>query len=302
MNPQEFYNSLAEIIEKAAGGFEELTEARQNAIYKRIMSLLNNPKYKLDLTDTGLIRPTGANLRKVEQIVRLLKPYLLPEQYKKAVENFSGTYGAIEAHNAKYFEGLAVKYSPKPIYKDVTKLATDRALTVVNPEGLREALEQPINTLLKSFVQQGGNWLEMTEKLGNELKGVKNADGDKVLRGYLENYHWQKRITRDSLYSFNRNYQQVVSADLGIIWYRYTGGLVEESRDCCRDRVKGYFTRKEIESWSKLSWQGKARGTDKTNIFELLGGYQCRHALVPVSERLVPKKWIDRAREKGYLD
>lgn len=302
MTPRQHQKGLSAIVEAIGESIDNITEARQEAIYKRLMGLLNNPKYALDLTPNGLIRPTGANLRKIAQILARLKPYLMVQQYQKVINDFSRTYEKIESFNSRWFQDLAVGFKPKPIYRDVKTLSVERTLTSLNPQGFREALEEPITQLLKNFTQNNGNWLEMTEQLSRGLLGVKDKKGDKVIRGYLDNYHWRKRITRDAMFQYARNYDQVVSADLGLEWAYYAGGEVDDTRDFCMARIDKYWHIEEIKSWSKLSWQGKARGTTRGNIQTQLGGYNCRHHLNYVTERFVPKADLERAREKGFIE
>ena len=62
--------------------------------------------------------------------------------------------------------------------------------------------------------------------------------------------------------------------------FRYSGSLIKDSRDFCIHRAGKIFTREEIESWTGLTWSGKKDG----NIFITLGGYGCRHTLIPVIE------------------
>ena len=58
--------------------------------------------------------------------------------------------------------------------------------------------------------------------------------------------------------------------------------LTAESRPFCVARDGKVFDEGTIRSWGRLGdWKGKIPGTDEATIFIYLGGYRCRHWLVP---------------------
>lgn len=302
MTANEHQEGLSAIVESISDALESITGEQQENIYKRIISLLNTEKFKLDLKPDGSIRATGANLRKISLIVARLRPYLFTATYKKVIERFSETFEKIERFNGKWFRGLGAGFTQKAVYRSVKDLAVERTILSINPEGFREALELPIREVLQKYVQSGGEILSLSAELEKGLKGVKDANGDRVLRGYLDTYHWRNRITKDTLFQYSRNYDQIVSENMGLEWFLYSGGIVKDSRDFCEEKAGNYYHLNEVLSWADQSWQGKARGTDKTNIQTELGGYNCQHSLRPVTLRLVPKDQVQRARDEGYYE
>lgn len=85
--------------------------------------------------------------------------------------------------------------------------------------------------------------------------------------------------------------------DLGLVWYKYIGGVIGTTRDFCLERDGGYYHQSEVESWADEDWEGKIEGTDSENIFSYCGGYNCRHDLIPVDEASVPSGNISEATE-----
>lgn len=82
-------------------------------------------------------------------------------------------------------------------------------------------------------------------------------------------------ITRSLVSSFSRAF--------GFTKFRYAGGLIKDSRDFCIARNGGVYNVDTIRSWADIpTWQGKIPNTTKTTIFFYLGGYRCRHWLIPV--------------------
>lgn len=63
--------------------------------------------------------------------------------------------------------------------------------------------------------------------------------------------------------------------------YRYVGGVIEESRDFCRNLDGVVLSESEIRDiWNSETWQGKEPG----DPFVVRGGYNCRHMWVAVEE------------------
>lgn len=62
--------------------------------------------------------------------------------------------------------------------------------------------------------------------------------------------------------------------------YRYSGGVVAESRDFCRQMNGRTLTETEIRRiWSTQDWAGKRVG----DPYVVRGGYNCRHQFIPVA-------------------
>jgi hypothetical protein len=102
--------------------------------------------------------------------------------------------------------------------------------------------------------------------------------------------------------------------ELGIEWFEYLGGEIPTTRPFCEHREGEIFHRKEIEAWGDGknsggirdirdgTWAGRIDGTDSKSIFTLVGGWNCRHYLVPVPDRKVPETVKARARAEGFID
>lgn len=73
-----------------------------------------------------------------------------------------------------------------------------------------------------------------------------------------------------------------VAKDLGLTHYKYIGGVIQTSRDFCIERDGGVYTKDEVEGWADEDWDGKIPGTNEETIFSYVGGYNCRHSLIPI--------------------
>jgi hypothetical protein len=93
-----------------------------------------------------------------------------------------------------------------------------------------------------------------------------------------------KTAVADSIMISNRQYLEVISEDLNISYYIYSGTIISDTRPFCAARAGKIFKKSEIESWAKLSWSGKMPATDKNTIFSYCGGYRCRHSCWPATK------------------
>lgn len=68
--------------------------------------------------------------------------------------------------------------------------------------------------------------------------------------------------------------------NIGADKFRYSGSLIKDSRQWCKDHAGKIYTREEIEEWNDSTWGGKKEG----DPFITRGGWNCRHVFIPVIE------------------
>lgn len=128
---------------------------------------------------------------------------------------------------------------------------------------------------------------------GNSFREIMKSLKDSPLAGTPLNH--AKTELRDAFMEGDRLASHRIAEGVGLSsYYRYTGGLIQRSRDFCEDRNRKVFTRKEVLSWKNISWQGKSK---PYNPFINVGGYNCRHRLLPIS-----KEMYERAKGMGVQD
>jgi len=86
---------------------------------------------------------------------------------------------------------------------------------------------------------------------------------------------------------FQRSVTMTKAEDLGIEHYLYSGGLIETSREFCRERDGNIYTLDEINSWD--NGQGLP-----ANIY--LGGYNCLHQLLPIDKETAERLGLDTSK------
>lgn len=147
-------------------------------------------------------------------------------------------------------------------------------------------IDQIKNTLIES-VSSNRSFADMTKAISDVVIGDGKRDG-KLL-------NWAKQVAHDRFAMTDAAYVMAAADEMGLNWFRYTGGLVDDSRPFCVERHGKTYHRSQIADWADLEdWSGRMPNTDKETIFVKRGGYRCNHVLTIVAESQVPKELRDQ--------
>lgn len=139
-----------------------------------------------------------------------------------------------------------------------------------------------IESGLSSALSQAMNWQVLSRATGAEMRtamrAILDANGLAVRN--------ISTTASDALYTFSRGYSLAVAEGLKLKYYFYMGTRIVTTRDFCNQRYGRPYTQAEVESWASLTWGGKIPGTTTVTIFWYLGGYRCRHRLLPISKSM----------------
>lgn len=180
------------------------------------------------------------------------------------------------------------EFKPKTeLYKAILEANIATTKDALLGAGIRENFGTAIQEVLKDNIAGIGTRTELNKTLRKFIEGT--PEEAPFLNRYI------KQTTNDSVMTFNSEYIQTISEDLGVEYYLYAGTLIADSRPFCEARAGRYFTKEEVQKWASLKgWDGRMKGTNSTTIFTYRGGYNCRHQLWPVS-----KEQYESAKEKG---
>lgn len=283
MNPEKLAQEIENIILAVTETYAKDIVALQDALYNRLSRILKD----LELDSEGYIKQSAAN-RSILMNAEVALDEMLPgATFTEAVSKTLGTINTINELNAGYFSTVSDGFKEsRNFIKSLQTQTIESIESTLLQDGLTMQIKNPLTDILNRNVNAGGQFGGFLEEVRNFVKG--NTDLDGRLLSY------SRTFVTDTLFNYSRSYQESMTADLKLDWYLFSGGLTDTSREFCVHRVGKYWHRKEIEKWPSQSWQGKRQGTTKSSIFTYLGGYNCRHSLVPVSERIVPKEDIQR--------
>lgn len=295
MTPEELAAEIERLIVANNIKFAGIIGKVQGSIYNRIIGILKD----LELDGEGYIKQSTANRKVLRTAQDAFDEIITNSPYQNAIESHLRVIPRLDKLNETYFKSVSDLFSPnRNFIKDLQKQVIRDVNTNLLNEGVIAQVKTPLNQILNVNVNTGGSFSGFQEQLRNFIKGNDLVEG-RLLR-YTTTY------TADTLFNYSRGWQEAVTADLGLEFYLYSGGLTAKgknsggSREFCIDRVGKYYHRKEIESWAALDWKGKNPLTTKSSIFTFAGGYNCKHSMIPVSERIVPKEVIERAISEGY--
>lgn len=295
--------SLEALIKEKTKRLEEIPLELQNVVIKQqkavldgIVSLLNN----LDVKN-GQIVISKENLKTIQVISDELKKVYLNDDYLKAVKEFAKEFDKQALLNDKIFkETLGDVETPvaSQAYLETAKRGAVTALIDTN------AFIKPIQSLLENAVVNGASLQDTITSIRTFASGNDLVDS-KVLV-------YVKQITNDAFAIADRSYSSILSDFLDNDWFYYAGGEIQTTRCFCDKRVGNYYHYLEIESWGRGEnlgecnigggkWAGQMAGTNESTIYSYLGGYNCMHSLIPVSESIVPDSDKNRAKKLGFI-
>lgn len=290
------YSDILKAIDKAIEKFNSKIPAAQKRMFDGIADELK----RLD-TSNGKIKTTVANLKIIQSIKNKLTRLILTPEYLKDVKEFVSQFNEITKLQNLYWKEVEADFKPRALLREVRKQAIGDTIKNLTASGIGSTISEQIATILRTNITTGGSYADMTEQLREKILNTKTE-------GALAKY--AKQITTDALSQYSRSYTQLVSSDLGFEWFAYQGSDIVTTRPFCDAltdiryfhiteiprilRAEGLYYMKDgvktkvpIYDKTKLP-HGMIPGTNPENFQVNAGGYNCGHAIRPVSERLVP--------------
>lgn len=291
LSPEELAKQVEDIIETASGELVEGLEAVEHTALKRLI----RDVLKFDTDGDGNIIPSRKNLKRLNEIIGRVNREFLKPRYSRQVDKFIDSFDAIEGTNEQYFSNFARFKKKRQALKNLKRNSINQAARALSAEAVDVELARPLRDVLTRAVTTGTSIDDLTAMLERILIGGPDR------MSYYSRYAQQ--MTHDLLYTYGRSYHRAIAKDLDLKFYLYQGGLIRDSRPFCVERNGKVFHEEEIKRWGNIpEWQGRNNLTTETSVFIYLGGYNCRHSLIPVDESYPPESVRERAREAGYIE
>jgi len=280
-----FSKEIQAIIDRKVERLETIPDAFANrmvAIQRRkfsdVVALLDGLEYS-----NGSIVINQANLLKIEQITEQIRNVLTEGEFETVVGELLQEFDTQAAITYRYYDAAFEAFEVPAIANEI--LAQKKREAVIDLlNSTDEYLTNPMRQSLSNAVSGGATRKDLVEVFNLLI----NGDADTV--GRLERA--TRQIVSDTFALSDRAVTNTVAEQLGLNWYLYTGGLLDTTRPFCKARNGKYFRKEEVQSWATLGdWAGRMAGTDEKTIFVTAGGYNCQHAILPVSEAAVPNRF-----------
>lgn len=277
--PFQKLEELTTFLESSVDGFTSDIPKLEKQVFARIQVLLKD----LDLS-RGTIKASVSNLRKINRIKREIENLTLNKKYIKEVDTFGQAFQKTTELQTSYFQTLEQGLKT-PDFINVLQQTTIKNVKD-SLFDLNQNVVQKAGDIIQKNITERATFSQLTEEMRVFLT-------DKNGTGALARHSGQ--IVRDSLNNYAAEYDKLISDDLNIQWFVYTGALVEDSRDFCVSLVKKKWVHKsEFGKVARGNFVPKPKSlqgmkpTKASTLQVNRGGYNCNHLLSPINEEFVP--------------
>ena len=232
-------------------------------ILDKILARLNEYQVK------GSFKFDIDNLDNVYKVDEIIEEVLKEEGYYKNLKEYKKLFEDNLTEVIAQYKSFGAVLSPD--LKAFNNLAFDNFYNNLAVNVTDSNIKQPIKDSLLQYIAGGGRYKDFKDT-------VKEILTTKKIEGNIDT------IAREYAFQYRRAQGQILATKLNIKYFLFFGTKKETSRCFCRKRKGNIYTKEEIESWADLDWKGKEKGTNKGNIAQKLGGWNCTDDLMPVSE------------------
>lgn len=267
------------LIDAVPSEFIAYLERAQNGLAGELLDFIKGMK-----TAGGKVLAVPANIQMALRLQQEMRVWLRRQGYYAAITDFGKQYEELLKQSREYYRALDLPGTFTARDTDIlAKMrAADLNFLTVNDQRVIDATYNSVTSAVysnKSFRELAGE----LERLHTDTLIPSKIPGQppKQLNGLLKRYNATYAAT--AFAAFDRKIQNIKSAQLGLEYFLYSGGLIKDSREWCVDHAGKVYSKEEIESWESIPWTGKAEGR---SIWEFLGGWNCQHILSPVTEQM----------------
>ena len=288
------------LLETVPESIVTAAEKAQRDAWRKLGPLLA----EMDVDATGNIRQTEDNIRRIGLITEELNKVLAGGEYKDAVQSFLASIDEGVQLTDDIAKKINSSFEPDNVQRQLLAISKQNAINAFFGSGLKENVTQPFLEQLTANVAARAPLNQAVKALQGVIEGTESTDG-RLLANVRTTANTAQAIA-------DRSYAAAVNEELGIEYFQYLGGEIPTTRPFCEHREGAIFHRKEIEAWGdgknsagindirNGTWDGRIDGTDSRSIFTFVGGWNCRHFLVPVIKQKVPASVQARAKAEGY--
>lgn len=271
-------NDRTVLIDRLINALEKQVGSSQDAL---IRSVITDIVEKMDTDDQGRIKNTIANKRLVGLVDNVFTEFAQQHGADIAGGIVDGVQ-QIAKFNADYFSAFAGKTKLAPANKQVNE-SLDAWLGISGNKAARNGYLDTVvkdptvknkvkDMAMKAVVGQAG-YNDTKKAVQDYIAGDPDAQKEGALKKYYRNFVYDMYSQAD------RTVAKITADKIGMKYAIYEGGIIETSREFCRERNGKVFTVDEIAEFDPP----EAKQPDY-NPFTDLGGYGCRHHLNYVPE------------------
>jgi hypothetical protein len=288
---QDHVDKLISTIDKSISDFNKGIPIVQKAIFDDLQVFIKD----LEISG-GKITNSVENFNLLRKLKAKIDKIILTDEYKKNVASFAKSFDTISQIHDGYFSAMVGKFTRPKVLKAIREENITNTIKSLTESGISDRVSEGIKNILRTNITSGAKYSDLVDQMRQYM--TTNGSG----LGALEKYASQ--ITTDSINQYSAQYNETISADLGLKWRRYTGSNLETSRELCvhlskkefyhvselPEIIKGKIDGESVAINPKTDlWYGAIPGTNEENFKVRRGGYRCGHQDLGVSEIMVPK-------------
>ena len=294
------FKDVIKTLDKAADGFDSIANAEQKKIYEEVITLSKD----LETDIFGRVKQTITNLKRLNQIKAKLAALSKDKEWVAGIGKFVKYFDILQRQQNAYFSTafpkLTLGESAKKRNEMMKQIAVNNTIEALMGDGLKANVTDKLNDILLRGVTSGAKWVDLQQELRDHLMGKEGSQG--AFARYATTY----ATTALSQYTGQNN--QMMTKDLGLEWFMYTGSNIETTREFCEVLTKKKWIHKseiptilqgkitmpdgevvEVAIYEKTGLpKGMIADTTPENFQCNCGGWNCRHQLIPVAEAAVP--------------
>jgi hypothetical protein len=287
-SPQEIQDAIVE--------FTDGLDAMQKQSFNKVFVLLK----ELTLDADGKIEVSVENLKLIQKINNALDSFVDSPLYQDKVSALQGTIDKVQSLQTDYYSLNFAGFTVPDSIDEINSLTFDNVVDQLTEAGINENVVGYAQEIVEQHIRDGSNFSDLVSELKDKMLGDKDVEPRLV--------SYAKQTINDTLSNFSRNYHNIVTSDLGLEWYVYVGALVDSSRPFCIAMVDKHYVHKSeftgcitgnlLGLSTSQAHEGMMVGTNKENLINRCGGWNCNHQLVPVPTSTVPKSLTEKFKDK----
>ena len=290
---EEIHTTIQRKIEE----FNKDVPKLQNESLRRVINVLKS----LD-TRSGKLVNSLANLRKLRRLKSAILDSILTKNYRKEVDQYIASFKEVQALQSGYFSATFKDFKTLDAITELRRQTIVDVGITLGEVGLESTIVVPAQEIIRRNLASGSDFGTLVQEMRGFLTQTETGVG--ALARHSSTY------TIDTLNIFAAEYDKAVTDDLGLMWSKYLGSLVKDSREFCVHLVAKKFvhnseiptiindhpsspfslSKKGLIQGKRVSLAGLKKATKVSNFRILRGGWHCQHRLVPISDQAVPER------------
>lgn len=293
------YKHVLSIIDNESEKFDSVITKTEKAM----LSAAVNAIKKLDVDASGNIRTTTANIKLLATIRTKLATVASNKEFMSGVKSVANAmdklYKAQVEYYSKAFPQKTLGENAKKKHQALQQIAISNVASGLSQSALTASVVEPLNKMLLRAVTSGAKYADLIDEFHKQLES--SDDSTSALAKYAKTY------ATTAMTQLAGENNRLFTDDLGAEWFQYVGSVIETSRQFCelltekeyihkseiKDILNGYIEIDgkvhECEMNPKTGLpKGLIEGTTEQNFQVNVGGWNCRHQLIPIAAEMVP--------------